>query len=146
MSSITTLQELIAQVESNNEQFAFRFEPSHRPNSQFVSKLANLIGCSYMSAETLCASSFGLYQIMGDELVALGLSISPIQYCASEPMQNFYFQKYITVNGLSYATSMPLKDFMADSAKLLAFATRYNGPGNSQGYVNRMLSVYKGAI
>lgn len=82
--------------------------------------------------------SFGLFQIMGDELISLGLNVSPILYCSSPIMQQSYFGKYLTANHLNYT----LADVVNDSGARLHFATIYNGPGNPTAYAARMLKVY----
>lgn len=138
MSNIQTLANLIAHVESSNDQFAVRFEPAHHPKPEFVEKLAKQCELSWNTAEVLCCMSFGLYQIMGDELISLGLNASPIFYCSSAPTQDFYFQKYLNANNINYS----LEDVINDQAKRLHFATIYNGPGNPQGYAARMMEVY----
>lgn len=138
-NSITTLSELIAQAESSNNQFAARFEPAYHPNPENVKKLAVDIGCTYSTAEILCSISWGLFQIMGNNLVEMGLSISPIQYCSSIPIQQMYFQKYITENHCAYT----LDDILNDSAKRLDFAEKYNGPGMPHQYADYLIASYK---
>lgn len=138
---ITTLSQLIAQAESSNNQFAFRFEPAYHPNPAHVETLAKNCGITRISAEILCAASWGLYQIMGDNLVGMGLSISPIQYCSSPDMQGLYFARYIQNANCNYT----LEQIIGDEATRLDFAKKYNGPGNPQAYANYLMEIYKGA-
>ncbi len=136
---IQTLSQLIALVESDNNQYAIRFEPAHKVNPVFVSQFARALDFSQATGEVLLACSWGLYQIMGDELVALGMVLSPAQYCCSVAIQNNYLQKYLLQKGLG---DMTLDDVVNDETKRLHFATIYNGPGNPQAYAARMMEIY----
>jgi len=140
-SKITTLAQLIAQAESANNQFATRFEPAYRPNPAHVSVLAKNIDCTYMTAETLCAMSWGLYQIMGDNLVGMGLTISPLQFCSSPDMQGLYFARYVQTANCNYS----LEQILGDTPTRLDFARKYNGPGQPENYAAYLLQIYKNA-
>lgn len=134
----TTLAELIARVESDNNQFAVRFEPAYHPNPDHVSTLANLAKIGYHSAEILCAFSFGYYQIMGDNLIGMGLQCSPIEYCCLPGLQLVMFTKYCSDNNCDYS----LDDIINDQSKREDFAKKYNGPGNIMAYSSRILTIY----
>lgn len=139
---ISTLSDLIAQVESTGNPWAVRFEPAHNPAASFVSRMAAVARCSTDTARVLCASSWGLFQIMGDELMALGLNMSPIQYCASAQTQQATLPRFLAEKGLSAVT---LDAVINDTPTRLNFATKYNGPGNVQVYSQRLLDVYHAA-
>ena len=140
MQNIKTLADLIAEVESSNNQYAVRFEPAYHPDPAHVRTMAQECGVSFMTAETLCAMSFGLFQIMGDELVSLGLRISPIQLCCMPQTQENYFNAYCERAKINFS----LQDVISDETKRMQFARAYNGPGNPEAYATRMLNVYQG--
>lgn len=136
---ISTVLELIAAVESNNDQQAVRFEPAHTPAPQFVSRMAAVAACSTDTARVLCSMSWGLFQIMGDELIAKGLSVSPIYYCAQANMQTVFFNRVLVEKELDTYT---LDEILNNPTIRLFFARQYNGPGNVTAYAQRMLDVY----
>lgn len=137
---ITTLSQLIAAAESGNNQYAVRFEPAYHPDPKAVSKLAGIMECTANTAEILCSCSWGLYQIMGDNLVNLGLQISPIHYCAIPAMQDQYFSKFLARDNLS---SFTLADILHYPEKRLQFAKLYNGPGLPERYADYLMQVYQ---
>lgn len=136
---IETLAELIAQVESHGMQYAVRFEPAHNPHDEFVEKMRTVAKCSRDTARVLCAMSWGLYQIMGDELIALGLAVSPLVYIQAIDIQLDFFNRYCLADHLN----MTLADVLADSVKRRFFARLYNGPGNVDAYAQRMVDAAK---
>lgn len=136
---ISTLSDLIAATESNNFAAAVRFEPLHKPAPQFVSRMADVAKCSHETAYVLCSCSWGLYQIMGDELIALGLKFSPLEICLDTGYQNLFLAKFLVEKGLSDVT---LSDILNNPIKREQFATKYNGPGNVAAYSERLLDVY----
>lgn len=136
-SKPTTLAQLIAKCESNNDQFAVRFERLYHPKSDNVSKLAHQSRITFTTAEILCSMSFGYYQIMGDNLVSLGLEGSIIEYCASPQLQDVFFNRYCTQNHCVYS----LEEILTDQTKREDFAKKYNGPGNITAYSQRLLAM-----
>jgi len=136
---ISTVSALIAQVESGGNPWAVRFEPAHNPAPEFVSRMMAACACSHDTARVLCATSWGMYQIMGDELMALGLSMSPVQFCASAQTQNDMFAKVLDEKKLSAYT---LNDLITSASARTFFASKYNGPGNVTAYSQRILDVY----
>lgn len=136
---ITTLAQLIALVESNNNPLAVRFEPAHKPEPYFVTHMMELARCSFTTATTLCAMSWGKYQIMGDNLVSLGLAVSPLAYVHDDAMQDAFFNKFAGADHLT----LTLQDVLDDIQKRQIFARLYNGPGNVAGYAQRMIEVAK---
>jgi hypothetical protein len=137
--TIKTLANLIATVESSNNPRAVRFEPTHKPQQRFIALLVDAIHCSEDTARMFCMSSWGLYQIMGDELVSQGFRGWPGDYCENQDVQLLHFSEFCSAAGIDYS----LADVVSDSAKRLNFATHYNGPGMPQVYANNMLTVYK---
>ena len=135
-SKFTSLAQLIAQVESSGDQYAYRFEPAYEPRGQDINEMLQMCHCSYESAKILVASSFGLYQIMGFNLLALGLKLSPLKYCAVPELQTQFFNEFIFKHGIAYT----LDEVVNDVQKRLDFAGKYNG--NADVYAAEMMRVY----
>ena len=137
-----TLAQLIALVESSNNQFAMRHEPAFKNYYQKdIQQYAKIAGVTNDTAEICLASSWGLYQIMGINLLRFGLQISFVHYCCAIDVQLLYFNKFLQQNKLAQYAAMPLDQFMADESALMDFAIRYNGPGNPAAYAARMKLV-----
>lgn len=137
-SKYTDLKSLIAQVESSNNQFAVRYESSYFgrvKNSDLCSRRWN---CTFTTARFLLSCSWGLYQIMGENLVNLGLSESPIKYCNDRILQDAMFAQYCLVNHCDYS----LSDIINNESKRIDFAKKYNGVGNFENYSNLLMGVY----
>ncbi len=138
---ITTLSQLIAQVESSGNPYAVRYEPAYSPDNQAVLAMEKLARCSLATAVTLSKMSWGLYQIMGDNLIGLGLQSTPIQYCNNQSAQLSTFQAYCVENHCDYT----LEEIVTDTLKRLDFARKYNGPGDPAAYAAAMMSAYQGS-
>jgi len=139
MKNITTLAQLISQVESNGNPLAIRFEPAHTPSNKFIMPMMGIAHCNYNTAKNLCSMSWGEFQIMGDELIALGLEVSPLAYVLNTAMQADFFSRYVLADHLT----LTLADVLTDSTKRHIFARLYNGPGNVDGYCLRIEQVAK---
>lgn len=135
---------LLARVESNAEQFAVRFEPAHTSSPAHIAQMVNACGgpgqCSLRTAVVLCSMSFGLYQIMGDELMAMRMPYSPLEMIADSAKQDQWLTTYLTMDSLQHVTA---DDIGNDEAIREHFATLYNGPGNVAAYSARLLSAYQ---
>lgn len=139
MTQILDLAGLIAQVESDGNQYAVRFEPAYNAHQNDIIIMENLAKCNYSTAKILCSMSWGSYQIMGDNLIHLGLSISPFEYLESPAIQREFFDAYCMADHLD----MTLNDVLGNPEKRMLFARLYNGPGNVPEYCNRILAVAK---
>lgn len=133
---IKTTADLIAQVESNGNPYACRFEPAYTPRQWPA--MARLANCSESTAKVLCAMSFGLYQIMGDNLIALGVTVSPLAYCADTNLQLATFNKFLDRNRINFS----LDGLISYSINRETFSRAYNGPGNVAAYSQRILDIY----
>lgn len=142
MQPITTLADLIAQVESNGNSHAMRFESAYMPRDPDVITMMSLNKCSKITAEILCKMSYGLFQIMGDNLISLGLSTDIFNYVSSIAMQKQMFIRYCIRNNCEYT----LEDVVNDETKRIDFARKYNGPGNAQTYADRMVAIFKESL
>lgn len=139
-SIIATLGDLIAYNESNGDQNAVRFETMHLPGTPYINRMKEIVRCSTATAAVLCATSWGKYQIMGDTLIDLGLSVSPIYFCSRDDLQDKAFSDFLTRNHIGGYT---LTDITQDATKRATFARIYNGPGNIQGYSQRLVDTAK---
>ena len=138
-SKFTTLADLIAQVESGGNHFASRFEPAHEPRISFINQMVSIAKCNFVTAKILCSMSFGLYQIMGDELMDLDLTRHPFDYAGDITLQAEFFNRYCIRNNCEYT----LDDVINDESKRLDFARKYNGPGNVEAYAQRIIDIYE---
>lgn len=141
VSSIT-LGDVVAQAESSGNQYALRFEPDHNPYDNKIASMATLCKCSRVTAKVLCQMSFGLFQIMGDNLVDLGLSTNVFLYCDSIARQNEMFIRYCIRNNCEYTVD----DILNDETKRLDFAKKYNGPGQPDVYAKYLLDTYSAMV
>jgi len=137
-SKFTTLADLIAQVESDANQYALRFEKFYTAKEQNILTMGTLNKCSQITAEILCKMSFGFFQIMGDNLISLGLSINIFSYCSSISLQQEMFSRYCIRNNCEYS----LDDVINDETMRIDFARKYNGPGNVDAYAQRIIDIY----
>ena len=139
MSDIKDLAGLIALIESSGNLYAVRFEPAYQPKDHCAIQMSTICKCSYATAKVLCAMSWGLYQIMGDNLINLGLNITPFEYLESPAIQREFFEAYCVADHLN----MTLEDILSDAGKRMLFARLYNGPGNVAEYAQRIVDVAK---
>ena len=137
-SKFTILADLIAEVESGGNQYALRFEKGYIPQDQNVETMSTINKCSKITAEILCKMSFGLFQIMGNNLISLGLSINVFKYCNSVAAQEQMFSRYCIRNNCEYS----LDDILNDETKRLDFAKKYNGPGQPDVYAKYLIDTY----
>lgn len=139
---ISTLSQLIATAESNNRQYAMRFEPGFNstPDTLALHNCMTANVCTYATAKIICSSSWGLFQIMGDELYRRGLIDCAIgEYMADPTKQYDVFGKFIAEKGIAYN----LGDIVNDAVKREHFAALYNGNGPVYGAY--LMRIYNGA-
>jgi hypothetical protein len=137
--TISNLSQLIAAVESNNNPKAVRFEPSYHPHGFDVQRMAELCKCTYATAQILCACSWGKHQIMGDNLIGLGLDITPMEFCTDNDYQEEYFLRFIRADHIT----ITLTDVLTSPTLRNTFARLYNGPSNVAAYAERLVQVAK---
>lgn len=73
-------------------------------------------------AKILSASSFGLYQIMGFNLIDLGLELSPLMFCMLPELQTKFFNEFLAKNGILYT----LAEVVNDAQSRLHFTKVYS--------------------
>lgn len=126
-----TLSQLVARVESNNCPQAVRHEPGF---GKYVTATAigNCIAAfkvqgAYMNKNTareICKMSFGLYQIMGENLYTVcNIGMTVFDFVMNEDAQLVAFQKYCFSRKILYS----LDEILHDKTKRENFALRYNG-------------------
>lgn len=146
---IQTLNDLIAQVESGNNPWAMRFEPAFTPSTGAIAIARKMMLASDATLRTICATSWGKYQIMGENLysahssshgVLTAIKLWPGEFMASVGVQDSFFSMLLTIWGINF----PLADVVSEQSDVarLAFARRYNGPGNPQAYADRIMQVW----
>lgn len=144
----TTLLRVIAQTESADWRYAVRFESAtygvterEYPKSLHNCQVANR--CSQDTAKMICATSWGVYQMMGFniygdnspcKLTAIGLFICD-DIC-QENMQEYFLRSI----GHSETTWEQMK---LSSQVREGFISKYNGPGAVDAYWFRMVASAK---
>ena len=135
---ITTLSQLIAKCESNATISAVRFEPAYHPDTRAFALAQRFNpGLSYATYEMFLACSFGLYQIMGDNLYLLGLDQPFSVFWNEADMQTDYFNRFCMQRNIAYS----LDDVINNTQKGMDFSHHYNGDRTGK-YYARLLSIY----
>jgi len=92
---------LIAYVESNNNQFAVRFEKHLYSRNKYNKKILDLIQaineCSLETAKVIYCSAFGKYQIMGFNLYSniCNINENVFIFCCDNRLQDKAFVQYL---------------------------------------------------
>lgn len=139
MQFINTLSDLVAQAESSCNPYCLRFEPGWVPNPAVVETISKLNRCNLSTARIIAATSYGLYQIMGQNLYELGLLLPIGHFFGERWTQTKYFQKFIT----SRKIDITLEKFIQDKEAALNFCHHYNG--NAEAYYTYLWSILKRA-
>jgi hypothetical protein len=133
------LSQVVAQVESGGSIFAMRYEPNFAPHPASVAACQTAAG-EYISTETarmICKTSWGRYQIMGDNLYGpvINLRVNIISYATNEIIQLHSFATFIGSIGFQDVDFSTLSD-----EDLEKFAVLYNG---SAVYADSLKSAYQ---
>jgi hypothetical protein len=142
---MTTLADVIAAIESNNNDHALRFEPAtfsrlgtqSLTNKGLLQKIAIANKCSIQTACMIAATSWGRFQIMGLTLYSRPIDYNGgvLAYLDDQPdMQDWAFRSFIAHHGIDY----PLVQLAGDQDCRERFAMYYNGPGNTKEYGGRI--------
>lgn len=134
---ITTLSQLIAQTESANKVDALRLEPAYHPSAANIQRClaAHKKQISLSTAEMICRTSWGLYQIMGDNIYSMGFTAPILEYWKDPEIQLDFFKRYCLRANIDYT----LAEVLNEKNKRDNFAKRYNG---SLIYSDRLLKIY----
>lgn len=145
MPNDLALAHLIAQVESNDDPYAIRFEPKtylRLSSAQITTPLltiAKINHCSLPTARMIYSTSFGAWQLMGFNWYSLGLNVPIGRIFGDKDLQAIFFFKYLT----SHNINKSIADVMSSDESINHFALMYNG---STQYAARMKQVYKELI
>lgn len=124
---ITTLSQLVAQIESGNCAWAIRIEPGFKPSQLAIDNCIKAHKPAYMNratAEMICRSSWGTYQIMGENLYTICKVNTPVaHFMASDVLQLKAFWSHNVAKKIDFT----LDEIKRDESKRLLFARRYNG-------------------
>ena len=123
------LARVISQIESSNLPDAIRFEPAiyqkfataspHR----MIRSIQLMHDCDLATANMLASTSWGLYQIMGYNLIDLGLDVTFFQYLDNSNLQKVFFLKFVNDHNINFTTA----EVYTDQEKGVRFAETYNG-------------------
>lgn len=135
---ISTLSQLIALVESNNNPGALRYEPLWKYVTPELILLCQRSHSGYMSdvtARALLMFSYGKYQIMGSVLYEIGYRGSLVQFQTDTTLQDAWFQTFIQKRGINFT----LNDIASNPSMRNQYALRYNG--NQVAYSAKLVST-----
>ena len=120
------LSEVVAQVESSNNLNSMRYEPAWNPQNEMAAqKYATGGWIDEPTAAMICKTSWGKYQIMGDNLYgALQYTGTIVDFMTNALRQLRFFQAFLREIGFSDALFGEMS-----SAQILDFAEKYNGNG-----------------
>lgn len=151
------LFDVVAQIESNRNFRALRFEPmmlariqnQPGPFGQVISAIRHWHQCSGTTAQVIAATSWGAVQIMGFNLwlastPGLGVACHFADYLANETLQRQKFIAYAEGREINFALE-ELVDPADGLTKCQLFALRYNGPGDVDDYAGRLQQAAKSA-
>jgi len=120
------LSDVVAQVESGGSILAMRYEPAYSPPEASVEACiaAASTYIDYITALTICKTSWGKFQIMGGNLYSAPLSLSEniLRYATDEALQLATFNKFIETIGFENVEFSTLT-----ANQLNRFALAYNG-------------------
>lgn len=140
------LAEVSALVESSHRADAVRFEPLVHlhivsptdgvPYAAAVRNCALAHGCDVATAQVICASSFGLFQIMAYHLFSdwCPWSKSVFDFVSNTDAQTVVYLELLKHMKLPQTFA----EVFASAESLNNFALHYNGPGNPSAYAQAM--------
>ena len=120
------LSEVVAQLESSNNLLSMRYEPAWPPqHDQSAASYATGGWIDEVTAAMICKTSWGKYQIMGDNLYgALGYDGTIVEFLNSPLRQLRYFQAFLRTIGFADVVFNAMSE-----ADKVAFGAAYNGNG-----------------
>jgi hypothetical protein len=144
MQAPLDLSAVIAWVESNTNDKAVRFEPglyavwsSETLIRKGIERTIQYIhGCSIETARVIACSSWGRYQILGENLYDLGIgcTLDIFEYAGLPAYQKECFDKFLRNRGIAFTVD----ELQTDRTKREQFITHYNGTGAVDAYWERM--------
>jgi|SRR5580658_2569534 hypothetical protein len=143
------LAAVIAQVESDGRDISPRFEPTlyyelaadpTPERGKIIGAIGTIHFCNQTTARMIAATSWGRYQILGENLYSVCQCSVDVFTLVNEPLeQDAMFENFVQARGIDFT----IEDLIADSAKRTKFITAWNGPGNVQAYWTLMQNAIK---
>lgn len=123
------LSDVVAMVESSNNPLAIRYEPDFNPSLDAIRKAKEFATGGYIdfyTAQMICRTSWGKYQIMGDNLYGLlGMSYNIHFFLGDTFSQRQFFdaflKKRVGIEDVDFST--------LTQSQLVKFGNIYNGNG-----------------
>jgi hypothetical protein len=149
-----SLADVVAQVESAGNQFAYRFEPAQyqrllqtddqtqNATGASIRLVEKIHGCSPDSARVLLASSWGRHQLMGFNIWSGRYTGMAWHFLDAQSDQDVLFDEFVEAIGIDEVQMADASWLMTDQAAALEFATRYNGPGQPTVYLGLLQAAY----
>lgn len=123
----TTISQLVAQIESANIPYLIRFEPGFKPSQQAINNCIAAHKPGFMNratAEMICCSSWGAFQIMGENLYTICEMQAPIShFLIDTDRQERAFFTFIRKRNIAYS----VEQLRTDESLRVRFARVYNG-------------------
>lgn len=136
-----TLSQLVARIESNNQPQALRFEPKFATSQIARDRCISAHKPAYMNnstAEMICRTSWGLFQIMGENLYTVCGLGSPIShFMIDRDTQERAFYAFVRARGINYS----IEELRAEETKRVNFARKYNGSSAYVANIKRELGI-----
>ena len=146
MNEFLDLAAVVAQVETNDNPFAIRFEQAlmaqwaamNPVRGAILAAIASLHDCSHDTARMIACTSWGRYQILGENLYDRALvNVTVFAYVADPKLERLAFDALLIRKDVAFA----LQDIIDDEAKRQKFIAAYNGPSGVADYWARMQAV-----
>ena len=149
MPAPSDLAAVISQVESGDNPYRLRFEPAifarwATPNAtelQIMGRIQQIHDCSRDTARMIAATSWGRYQILGENLYdfVCGLQTDVFSFVEDDEAQAACFEAFIRNRGVAFT----LEQIEADRTMREQFIATYNGPSDVDVYWGRMQAAIK---
>lgn len=148
------LADIIAQVESGTNDAAMRFEiglfaewgtvariaSEQQARDQITAAIAALHRCNRNTAHMIACTSWGRYQILGENIYSVCECRRPVTAFAIDPdFQRLCFEEFLRKRGIDFT----LDDILADEGKRSLFISKYNGPDAVAAYWAKMQVAIK---
>jgi len=137
---ISTISQLIALVESNNQPGALRFEPLWKYATDELCQQCIRSHPAFMNmatARALLMFSYGKYQIMGSVLYELGYKGTLLDFQNSTTLQDAWFETFVNKRGIA----CELSDLAKYPNVRLTFGRKYNGA--AEAYAAKLVNAMR---
>ena len=145
---MTELADVIAQVESNDNPQTLRYEPDlmaqwaamNPVRSAILASISGLHDCSHDTARMIACTSWGRYQLLGENIYSVCQCNADIFVFVTQPgVQLLCFQRFLAARGIAFS----IEEILMDRTKREQFIARYNGPGDIDVYWAQMQAAIK---